>query len=289
MRSETRDGNDGPVVWVTGAGGLIGSYLVRRASERMPGTKVSRLTRPDLDLLDFESVRARHRADRPEVIIHCAALSRSPDCQQDPGLARRMNVEMTRALCEMAHESVFVFLSSDLVFDGRNPPYDEQSRPNPLSVYGETKLEAEEIVRRHPRHLIARASLNGGVSPTGDRGFDEQMRLAWEAGRELVLFVDEFRCPIHASETARAICDLVASGRRGTFHVAGYERISRYDLGRLIASRNQHLHPRIRAASVRDYQGAPRPADLAMECGKVEAALGRRLPGITEWFRQSAG
>src|SRR3954452_518326 len=173
------------VVWVTGAQGLIGNYLVQTAAEHAPDWRVAGLARNDLDLLDFSSVRARFRQDSPALVIHCAALSKSPECQSNPALARNTNVEVTRVLVELAVEIPVIFLSTDLVFDGRTGNYDESSPVNPLSVYAETKLAAEQIVLANPRHTVVRTSLNGGISPAGDRGFNEQMVKSWAMGQTL--------------------------------------------------------------------------------------------------------
>ena len=77
------------LVWITGANGLIGNYLVQTAPRFAPQFTVRALTRADFDLLDFAAVRRAFRAQRPQLIIHCAAMSRSPDCQAHPELARR--------------------------------------------------------------------------------------------------------------------------------------------------------------------------------------------------------
>jgi dTDP-4-dehydrorhamnose reductase len=239
-----------------------------------------------MDLTNPAAVAARFRADAPAAVIHCAALSRSPACQADPALAHRLNVEVTRQLAELAAHIPFVLLSTDLVFDGRKGGYAEDDAVGPLSVYAETKIAAEQLVRRHPHHLIIRTSLNYGRSPTGDRGFNEELANAWRAGRATPLFDDEFRCPIAAMETARAVWGLLESKGRGIFHVAGSERLSRWQIGRLVAALRPDLKPQIIAASLKSFQGPARPADVSLDCAKAERALGRKLPSFTEWLAQ---
>ena len=270
--------------WVTGAGGLIGSYLVKTAARFAPRWTVIGLTRPQLDLTDFPAVRQKFREQRPQLVLHCAALSRSPACQESPAWARKLNVEVTACLAELAADIPFLLFSSDLVFDGRKGDYDENAPPNPLSVYAETKIAAEQIVRANPKHTVLRLSLNGGASPTGDRGFNEVMRLAWQAGRTFKLFTDEFRCPMPAVVTARAVWELAALNQPGLYHLAGSERLSRWQIGQLIASRWPQLHPRIEPVSLREYPGAPRPADTSLNCAKVQRLLSFPLPGLNEWL-----
>lgn len=271
-------------VWVTGTGGLIGSWLLRTAPAAVPNLAVVGFTRQVLDLADFAAVAQRFQQDQPDLIIHCAALSRSPDCQANPALARRLNVEVTAHLAGLAQDRAFVFFSTDLVFDGRQGNYAETAAPNPLSVYAETKLEAESVVRSNPRHLVVRTSLNGGGSPTGDRGFNEQMRRAWSQGQKLRLFSDEFRSPIHAGFTARAVWELARAGAAGVYHVAGAERLSRWDIGRMLAELWPSLQPAIERASLVEYQGAPRAPDTSLNCAKAQDILSFPLPRFSEWL-----
>lgn len=274
-----------PLAWITGAGGLIGSHLLRLAPAAAPGWRVRGLTRADLDLTDTEAVQRAWQAGAPQLVIHCAAMSRSPACQAEPALARQVNVEVTRRLADLAARSRLVFFSTDLVFDGRQGGYTEACAPNPLSVYAETKVEAEACVRAHPRHLIVRTSLNGGVSPTGDRGFNEELRRAWREGRTLRLFTDEYRSPAPALVTAQAVWELALSGAVGVLHVAGSERLSRFEIGRLVAARCPELHPRIEPGSLRDYSGAPRPPDTSLDCTKARGLLSFPLPGLGAWLQ----
>ena len=271
-----------PVAWVTGAGGLIGSHLVQAAVPFAPGWRVTGLGRREVDLTDRQTVSRMFREQRPRLIIHCAAMSRSPDCQRDPQRARQQNVEVTRMLTDLAAEAAFVFLSSDLVFDGRRGHYGENDRVNPLSVYAATKAEAETIVLANPHHLVIRTSLNAGPSPTGDRGLDEQLLAAWRTGATLNLFKDEFRCPIPAAMTARAIWELVQSGATGLFHVAGSERLSRWEIGNLLVRLHPDFKHLIHAGSLKDYAGAVRSPDTSLNCAKAQARLSFPLPKFSE-------
>jgi len=272
-------------VWITGANGLIGNYLIQTAPRMAPRWEVIGLTRARLDVTDANAVREQFRARAPQLIIHCAALSRSPACQENPSLARKVNVDATACLAGLADAIPFVFLSSDLVFDGQQGNYDESARPNPLSVYAETKLEAEQVVLVNPKHTVVRLSLNGGASPSGDRAFNEEMRRAWQEGKMLKLFVDEFRCPMPAIVTARAIWELIAQGKTGLYHLAGSQRLSRWEMGRLIAARSPQLNPRLEPSSRKDYTGPPRPPDTSLNCAKVQRLLSFPLPGLGEWLQ----
>jgi len=278
---------DKEVVWITGAGGLIGNYLVTLASRVAPQFEARGLTRPKLDLLDWAAVARAFHEQKPAAIIHCAAMSKSPECQVNPQLARKINVESTARLAELAVNIPFIFFSTDLVFNGCKGNYVETDAVEPLSFYAETKVAAEQIVLANPRHTVIRTSLNSGTSPTGDRGFNEQMRSAWQAGQKLNFFADEFRCPIPASATARATWELLAKQQCGLFHVAGAERWSRAQIGEALAARWPQLHPKFNVGSLKDYHGAPRSPDTSLNCGKAQTQLSSPLPGWTAWLREN--
>ena len=92
------------LVWITGAGGLIGNYLLQTAPQFAADWRVISLTRSRLDLLDSTAVRRAFREQPPDAILHCAAMSKSPDCQAQPDLARKINVDATALLAELAAE-----------------------------------------------------------------------------------------------------------------------------------------------------------------------------------------
>jgi dTDP-4-dehydrorhamnose reductase len=272
------------LAWITGAGGLIGNYLVQTASQFALGLQVHGLTRPQLDLQDFDAVRRAFQKDKPNLIIHCAALAHTPTCQESPALARKLNVEVTALLTELAAEIPFFLFSTDLVFDGREGNYDEAAPINPLTVYAETKAAAEQIVLANPKHTVIRTSLNLGTSPTGNRAFNEQLRHAVERGETLKLFTDEFRCPLPAEVMSRVVWELAAQNKPGLYHVAGNERLSRWEIGQLLARRWAQLHPKIEATSIKDFQGLPRSPDSSLNCAKVQKLLSFPLPRLSEWL-----
>ena len=273
-----------PLVWITGANGLIGNYLVQTAPRFAPHWRVRALTRDQLDLLDFDAVRREFQKDQPQLIIHCAAVSTVAAARSNPDLARRVNVEVTKLLAELAADIPLVFFSTDLVFDGRKGNYAEADAVNPLHIYGETKAAAEQVVLRNPRHIVVRTSLNGGTSRAGNRGFNEDLRLAWQAGRGINLFTDEFRCPIFAGETARAVWELANQRCSGLFHVAGAEKLSRWQIGQLVAARCPQLNPKITPGLAANFPGPPRALDTSLNIAKVQKALSAPLPGLTGWL-----
>jgi dTDP-4-dehydrorhamnose reductase len=273
------------LAWITGANGLIGNYLVQTAPRFAPRWRVRALTRADFDLLDFAAVRREFLKDQPQLVIHCAAITVVSDAQKNPALARRVNVEITQLLAELAAEIPFVFFSTDLVFDGRKSNYTETDAANPLHVYGETKRAAETVVLKTPRHLVVRTSLNGGVSRAGNRAFNEQLRRSLlQAGPGMKLFTDEFRCPIPAVETARAVWELTQKNCTGLYHVAGAEKLSRWQIGELLVRRWPEVTAKIEAGSAQDFPGPARALDTSLDITRAQLVLSTPLPGLSRWL-----
>jgi dTDP-4-dehydrorhamnose reductase len=108
-----------PRAIITGAAGLIGQYLMKAAPRWAHDWEVQGLTRADLDLTDHANVERTWRSITPDAVIHCAALSRTQDCEQDHEAARRINVDVTAHLAQLSTNIPFIFLSSGEVFDGR--------------------------------------------------------------------------------------------------------------------------------------------------------------------------
>jgi dTDP-4-dehydrorhamnose reductase len=276
-------------VWVTGAGGLIGNQIVQSALTLAPKARVRGLTRQDFDLTDIQAVSEAFVRDQPTHVVHCAAISRSAECESFPKKAFAANVDVTVHLARLAERIPFLFFSSDLVFDGRKGNYLESDPVNPLSIYGETKAIAETLILANPSHTVVRTSLNGGPSPSGVRGFSEELLQAWNQSRTTRLFTDEYRCPAPAVVTAEAIWRMLLIRASGLYHVAGGERLSRWQIGQIVAQSNPGCHPNVEPASLSEYIGAPRPPDCSLRLEKLSQRLGWHPPGLTEWLAQDPG
>jgi len=280
--------SDMELTWITGAHGLIGNYLVQSAAQLASQRRIRPLARAQLDLRDFSALQREFKKDRPKLIIHCAAITVVADAQKNPVLARQINVEVTRCLNDLAVDIPMIFFSTDLVFDGRKGDYAEMDAVNPLHIYGETKAEAERLVLANPRHLVIRTSINGGKSITGNRAFNEQLRRSLQgAGQAMKLFTDEFRCPIPAEETARAVWELEEKKCTGLYHVAGAEKLSRWQIGELLAKDWPEITAKLEPGSAREFPGPPRALDTSLNIAKVQAKLSQPLPGLTRWLSET--
>jgi len=273
-----------PRAIITGAAGLIGQYLVKTASRWVPGWDVLGLSRTDLELTDRLKVHAQICALKPDLLIHCAALSRTKACEQDPDQARRDNVQVTVHLAQLSQNIPFIFLSSGEVFDGKIGWYRETDEPNPINVYGRTKLDAERVILQNPQHTVVRIVLTAGTSQYGDRSFVEDMCRAAKAGKDVTLYADEFRCPLPAGIIARAVWELVDRKQPGLYHLGGSERLSRWEIGEALLPWYPELKGCLVKGSARNHVGSPRPADLSLRCDKIQSLLSFRIPGFREWL-----
>jgi dTDP-4-dehydrorhamnose reductase len=212
---------------VTGAAGLFGAGLVRVLSA---GNDVLGLTRAAADVRDGDALRQRLEPFRPDVIIHTAAIPNPDICEQNPTLAHDVNVGGTEAVVHVAREleASVALISSDAVFDGKkNSPYVESDLPNPIGVYGLTKLLAEERVRVSENHFIFRVSVLYGRDKANfiSRGLEDI-----RAGRNYVVALDQVGSATYVDDAARTIFEVLHAKAYGTFHLSNPGACSRYEL-----------------------------------------------------------
>jgi dTDP-4-dehydrorhamnose reductase len=114
------------------------------------------------------------------------------------------------------------------------------------------------------------------------------MRRAWESGATLTLFTDEFRNPIPATATARALWEIVSANQQGIYHLGGAERLSRWEIGQLLAAHSPEWTVRLRPGSLRNYQGLRRSPDTTLNCAKAQGLLSFPLPAFSAWLAENA-
>lgn len=262
-------------ILVTGATGFLGPYAV--AALRARGMDVVATGRSGGDVaIDLGApgmVAAVLEATAPDLVLHLAAMAKVGDCEADPARARRVNAAVPGEFAARLRDR-FVFVSTDLVFDGRSAPYDENAAAGPLSVYGASKVEGEERVRQAGGRVV-RAPLLFGPDARG-RGATASLRQALAAGAPVTLSTNEYRSPLHAADAARGLAEL-APLRRGPqlVHLAGPERCSRWELGRRFAAAAGLDVSLLRPAECQDPL---RPRDVSLAgCWTAERGLDAML------------
>jgi dTDP-4-dehydrorhamnose reductase len=274
---------------VTGVSGLLGDHIAQQALEKwhILGTVGSFTTQLPIDvaITDFSDPASIAQLGQwdSDVTIHCAAISEGRLCDQDPEWAIKVNVDATEQLAKTvtSRGKKFIFLSTDLVFDGKTAPYDEESSPTPLGWYGRTKAIAEERLLELPNTLVVRTSLLFGASPRGNRSADERLIQQINADIPAKLFTDEFRCPLTASDLATALLALANSSETGIRHVVGSQCLSRYAIGLQLAHHFGWSPESIVPASIHDFPGV-RPANLCLTSKRPSLEI--QIRPLEHWF-----
>jgi len=217
-------------ILVTGSEGMLGHELNTHLGSKheMFGIDVN-----TVDIRNLEALEDFVSAQEPDLIIHAAAMTNVDGAEDDPDIAFAVNALGSRnvALSAAKVDAEIVYISTDFVFDGeKNAPYNESDTPNPINVYGESKLEGEKMVRQFCRksYVVRTAWLYG---KHGWNFADWVIATAKEKG-SLSIVTDQSGSPTSTVDLSRQIERLVESGRYGTYHAAGLGCASRFDFAR---------------------------------------------------------
>jgi len=201
-------------VLVTGAAGQLGHDVCREIGKEAIGIDIT-----ELDITDRKMTHSYIERLRPDAIIHCAAYTAVDKAEAEPDRCRLVNVLGTQWLAEAAKkiDSKFVYLSTDYIFDGAlDRPYEIDDAPNPLSVYGRTKADGEEIVRNTlEKYFIVRASWIFGQ--VGYNFVKTMLRIGRESGVVRVV-ADQYGSPTYAPDLAKLLVAMVNSEKYGVYH-----------------------------------------------------------------------
>jgi dTDP-4-dehydrorhamnose reductase len=270
-------------IMVTGAGGGISRAFLERGAA---GHDVIPFDHADLAVEDARATEDAVRGAKPEVVLHLAAKTSVDGCEEDPEAARRVNVEGTANVARAAREvrAPVVALSTDYVFDGdREEPYDERDEPNPLSVYGRTKLEAERAVRdAGGRWLVVRTSWVFGAEGEFVRRSVERMARGEEVGG----IVDQVGTPTYVGHLAERLVPLIESDTWGIVHLAGPEATTWFDV--LARARGLGGLPGEVLEQKADEldRPAPRPRNSALASVVLPATAVPPMPPLDDGIRE---
>lgn len=278
-------------ILVTGACGLLGAHLMELLSRRheVVGTDrnpwwgdASRAVVAG-DLLDPRFVDEFIGRTAPQALLHCTAMTDVEACERDPEAARVQNAGVPRRLLGLLPaDCLFVYLSTDAVFGGSRPMATEEDPPSPCSVYGRSKLEGEEAVRRRPNSLIVRSNFYGWSSGR-KKTFAEWLWGALERGEPLTLFEDFLFSPIYVADLAERLELLMEKNGRGVIHLAGRDRVSKSRFGLLLAEIAGLSHRSVRTGSVQDAGLlAVRGGDQSLDSSRFCRVTHVDLPGCRE-------
>ena len=279
---------------VVGASGLVGGHLARVFAASGPVVATANDQRGEdlvpFDMRDTGAVLELVEQVRPRVVLCPAAISNVERCELEPDAARALNVDGTLGLAAAARSigATFVFFSSEYVFDGADGPYDEQRDVSPINEYGRQKVEVEQALPELTGgdFIVARVSCVYGHERRR-KNFVFQLWSALSEGREFRTPGDQIGTPTAAANAAEVVRDLVEAGERGTFHVAGAERMLRSDLARIAAEELGIDATLIRPVATDELGlAAPRPLGAGLLVDRASAAARTPLLGPRDGIRQ---
>ncbi|MBD2385111.1 SDR family oxidoreductase [Cylindrospermum sp. FACHB-282] len=267
---------------ITGASGFLGWHLCQLAKQEwevygtylfhsleIPGIKMLKV-----NLTDFQELKSIFSQIQPTAVIHTAAQSQPNYCQLHPQESYIINVTTSCNIAGLCADYGIpcAFTSTDLVFDGLNAPYRETDIVSPVNIYGEQKVQAEQgMLARYPLTTVCRMPLMFGRETPTAKSFIQPFIQILKEGKELSLFIDEFRTPVSATTAAEGIL-LVLEKVNGYIHLGGKERISRYEFGRLLVEVFQLPVEKLKSCRQEDVKmAAPRPADISLDSSQAFA------------------
>ncbi len=277
-------------IFITGGSGLLGSKLaavlgrnheVVAAGHSKPirngGREVA------LEASDPADVARNLDGAGYDVVIHTAAIRSPEECDRDPGRAYLVNVVAVEHLAEACrrNRAKLVYVATDYLFPGTNPPYREDAAPAPVNMYGRTKLAGEFAARSLPNHLSVRVPIMWSDDPVhsqvSQRDFLETFRRGERARIEAVLV----RHYSHAADIAAALAFCVEKGVRGRINLSARESQTKADYARAVARMHGFDPGLVEDAGLPGGQ-AERPHDPALDTTLYESLGGPRVRGLSE-------
>lgn len=267
-------------IMLTGANGMLGRTLVKEFND----FEIIPTHLPRVDITDpkgFDLILKRYR---PEVLIHCAAMTAVDQCESEIDLAYKINAFGTANIAAACHRNQvrLIAISTDYVFDGgADCPYTEFDQANGgKTIYGKSKFSGEEAIRTHcPNHVIARISWLYGAG--GPSFVHAMVKLADGTRPQLKVVADQIGNPTSALAVARGLREIIKrSELTGTFHLTCEGEASWYELATEIFSQlklNQKLLP----CSTDEFpRPAPRPANSRLDKMMLRIT---GLPAMPHW------
>lgn len=227
---------------LTGASGFLGKILFPILSTKYDVVGLCHTNDYNgkfipVEITDTSSILKLLNKLKPDIIIHSAAC-REPDvCEEKPDFTYELNVKATEIIAEwcLENKTQLVYISTDYVFNGENPPYNENIQISPVNVYGKTKADGEIAVKIVPNHIIIRIPLQYGFSVSGEDSLISKIISALEQNKTYEINNVQVRYPTLSDDVACAILDLLEINFTGTIHLSGSSEVTRYEIWKLVS------------------------------------------------------
>ena len=278
------------MILITGANGQLGydfQRLFDEIKEEYIATDVN-----DLDITNIEKVREFVKDKGISLIINCAAYNNVDKAEAEAEFCKKLNTCAPRDLAIVANEidADYITYSTDFVFDGKKKTlYTEEDIPNPLSVYGKTKLEGEkEVFRVKPNSFVVRTSWVFGVA---NNNFNKQV-INWSKSEdELSIVDDQISSPTYSRDLAYYSWELIKTKKYGLYHLSNGGEASKYDQAEYVLNKINWLG-KLSRAKTKDFNlKAERAEYTKLDSSKLEKTINQKIPswqnGIDRYWKDS--
>lgn len=283
----------------TGITGLLGKYFLMQKTKKYGIVGIYNNNKPSykntnfkINILDKKKIISVIKSIKPNVVVHAASIGNVDYCESHGREAYEVNVEGTRNVLKACGDvgAKIIFISSNAVYDGEHPPYNEESKLNPLDVYGKTKVRSEEIVSNGKSpYVILRLMTMYGWPPPGARNnpvswIIEELR----QNKKIKIVNDIYNNHLFAGQAADAIWKVIEQNKtKEVYNIAGRDCISRYKLALNVAeifNFDSSLITPVKSDFFKNI--APRPKNTCFDTTKIKKELGVRpfsmVDGLTE-------
>ncbi len=231
----------------------------------------------ELDIVQKEKVKEVILGFVPDIIINTAAYTNVDKAETEKELAWKINVTGVENICLYAWtiDAHLIHISTDYIFDGKNGPYTEDDKPNPIGYYGRTKLASENAIRTNGvRYTLIRTNVLYGPSIYGRPDFVKWVVNSLRDNKEIKIVTDQINNPTFIDDIVSAIDSVIKMGKEGIYNIGGVEFLNRFEFTLRIAkyfSLPQNLIFPILTKELN--QPAPRPLKSGLIISKAENEL----------------
>jgi dTDP-4-dehydrorhamnose reductase len=291
-------------ILVTGANGLLGQHLVKqlldkgyhviatgRGGSRLPFTESALYSYQSLDITNASEVYSVMSAEKPQVVIHAAAMTQVDDCEQHPEQCERINVQGTAQVLTDAEQfsEHFIYVSTDFVFDGEKGNYAEEDELKPISWYGFTKMQSESMVQisELPWAIVRTCLVYGNVLQGTRSNIITWVKGSLEEGKNIKVVSDQFRTPTWVEDLVKGILLIVEKKATGIYHLSGKDMLTPYDMALQTATYFNLDKSKIEKVDASTFkQPGKRPLKTGFTIQKARQELGYEPVSFTEGIRK---
>lgn len=256
-------------ILILGAKGMLGQALAQTFADHGPIL----WDKEDIDVTDVEKTNKKITALRPGVVINCVAMTDVDACESNPELAQKLNAETVGTLANLCSkmDAVLVQYSTSYVFDGiKQGGYTEEDDPNPINIYGATKLAGEEKAIQTQKHYILRLDRLFGRAGGGKKSFVEKIMEAAKGKSQLEVVDEELGSPTYAPDLAARTKEILEKARPfGLYHCANQGSCTWYGFAKEIFKTSE-IDVKLKPVSSGSFpRPARRPANSALATAKL--------------------